>query len=211
MKNWSCEKCEQLKLSRTQPVLPDSPLTGLHLPMMVIGEAPGKDEDESGVGFVGRAGRTLSQLLDEFGYRRYSDYGCANIVRCRPSGNRKPFSHEVDNCLPYLVETLYALSPTMILAVGQTASGLFWGRRSLLEQIKRSKVQQGVVTLTDVKESLRPYFEQKDCRVIPMPHTSPLAWNRKAPDGTPWRLIGREQIQFIRDFQLAGFAASLAV
>ncbi|WP_312261253.1 uracil-DNA glycosylase family protein [Candidatus Igneacidithiobacillus taiwanensis] len=88
-----CRQCPVLCQSRTRIVEADPVVGGL----LVIGEAPGADEDWEGRGFVGRAGRTLHALLAQHGMKRGRDYGCANIVRCRPPGNRKPSADEIRN------------------------------------------------------------------------------------------------------------------
>ncbi|OFA14957.1 hypothetical protein A4U49_15365 [Acidithiobacillus ferrivorans] len=82
-------------------------------------------------GFVGRSGRMLHNLLVEHGLRRGYEYGCANLVRYWPEGNRRPTTDETSNCLPYLAQTILRARPKALLLVGNTASQAFLGRGSL--------------------------------------------------------------------------------
>ena len=93
--------------------------------IVFIGEAPGKDEDELGKPFVGRAGRILDDALDKAGRKRASVY-VGNIVKCRPPGNRKPRQDEVATCTClYLDSEIRAIRPAVICAMGQTAADHF--------------------------------------------------------------------------------------
>lgn len=112
----SCRAC-RLCEGRTQVVLPDGPARAL----LAVGETPGEAEDAQGVGFVGAAGRTLDKVLADHGIAR-SDYARANVVRCRPPGNRRPTNEEIACCAPYLEATLQRLQPNVILAVGESAA-----------------------------------------------------------------------------------------
>jgi uracil-DNA glycosylase family 4 len=89
--------------------------------LMIIGEAPGADEDAQGEPFVGRAGQLLNKILEAVHFKREEVYIC-NIIKCRPPGNRKPASDEVDQCLPYLRKQVELIKPKMILCLGLTAA-----------------------------------------------------------------------------------------
>jgi uracil-DNA glycosylase len=89
--------------------------------LMVIGEAPGADEDAQGEPFVGRAGQLLNKILEAIGFKRGDVYIC-NILKCRPPGNRKPLAEEVDLCIPYLRKQIALVKPRVILALGLTAA-----------------------------------------------------------------------------------------
>jgi uracil-DNA glycosylase family 4 len=89
--------------------------------LMVIGEAPGQDEDEQGEPFVGRAGQLLNSMLRAMGHPRESVY-IANILKCRPPNNRTPAPSEVASCLPYLLQQIDLVQPRLILAVGGIAA-----------------------------------------------------------------------------------------
>ena len=190
-----CRRCHGLCDSRTQIVPPDLPEWGRPCRLLVIGEAPGADEDRQGKGFVGRSGRTLHGLLEEHGVFRGVHYGCANIVRCRPPGNRRPTAEEVSNCLPFLENILRKARPEVVLLVGASATTAFCGDGSLSDRmadLERSgyRADKGLchAALSEVLEG------QDAPRVFAMPHTSPLAWNRNAPDGRKWSVWGQEVV-----------------
>ena len=89
--------------------------------VLVVGEAPGAEEDRQGEPFVGRAGQLLNAMLRAMGRPRESVY-IANILKCRPPGNRDPSPTEVASCLPYLHRQIELLSPRLILVVGRIAA-----------------------------------------------------------------------------------------
>lgn len=89
--------------------------------LMLIGEAPGADEDLQGEPFVGRAGQLLTKILEAIHFTRDQVYIC-NILKCRPPGNRKPQPSEVDQCLPYLRKQIQLIQPKLILCLGLTAA-----------------------------------------------------------------------------------------
>ncbi len=89
--------------------------------VMVIGEAPGADEDAQGLPFVGRAGQLLTKILESIELQRDDVYIC-NILKCRPPNNRKPLVGETDSCEPYLWKQIELIKPKFILALGLTAA-----------------------------------------------------------------------------------------
>ena len=89
--------------------------------LVFIGEAPGADEDEQGLPFVGRAGQLLDKMIGAMGLDPAKDVYVCNIIKCRPPGNRKPEPVEVETCIPYLHEQLAAIDPKAIVALGNTA------------------------------------------------------------------------------------------
>lgn len=89
--------------------------------LMVIGEAPGADEDRQGEPFVGRAGQLLNAMLSAIGFAREQVY-IANIVKCRPPGNRDPHVEEAAACQPYLQRQIALMEPKLILAVGRVSA-----------------------------------------------------------------------------------------
>lgn len=190
-----CTRCPNLCASRTQIVQPDLPEFGRTCRLLVIGEAPGADEDREGKGFVGRAGRTLHQILEEQGLRRGYDYGCANIVRCRPLGNRKPTHAEIESCLPFLAETILQARPQALLLVGAIPTGMICGGGSLAYRIHQLRQYRWNIMPEMAHRLLQPAFQEYRPKVFPIPHTSPLAWNRNAPDGRKWSEIGQEVIR----------------
>jgi DNA polymerase len=89
--------------------------------LMFVGEGPGADEDEQGEPFVGRAGQLLTKMIEAMGYRR-SDVYIANVVKCRPPGNRNPEPEEMDACEPFLKAQIRAVGPKAIVALGKIAA-----------------------------------------------------------------------------------------
>lgn len=112
-----CTLCE-LHSSRTQTVFGVGNRTA---DWLVIGEAPGKDEDQQGEPFVGRAGQLLNAMLQAIGLKRGQVY-IANILKCRPPNNRDPKPEEVVCCEPYLLRQIELIKPGIILAVGRISA-----------------------------------------------------------------------------------------
>jgi DNA polymerase len=88
---------------------------------LIIGEAPGAEEDRQGEPFVGRAGQLLNAMLLAIGLARDTVF-IANVLKCRPPGNRDPRPEETANCLPYLSQQIALLKPRILLAVGRIAA-----------------------------------------------------------------------------------------
>jgi uracil-DNA glycosylase family 4 len=91
-------------------------------PWLFVGEGPGADEDEQGDPFVGQAGRLLDSMLAAIGIRRGREVYIANVVKCRPPGNRTPTSDEAAACAPFLDRQIELLQPKLIVALGKTAA-----------------------------------------------------------------------------------------
>ena len=89
--------------------------------LMFIGEAPGADEDAQGVPFVGRAGQLLTKMIEAMGFRRDEVY-IANVLKCRPPGNRDPHPDEVESCEPFLFQQIQTIQPKVIVALGKFAA-----------------------------------------------------------------------------------------
>lgn len=89
-------------------------------PIMFIGEAPGKNEDESGIPFIGRAGQLLRKFMFEVGFKN-NDFYIANTIKCRPPENRKPTKEEKLACFQFLEKQIELVNPKIIVLVGSTA------------------------------------------------------------------------------------------
>jgi len=113
----ACRRCS-LCSSRTQTVFG---VGNRRAQLLVIGEAPGAEEDRRGEPFVGRAGQLLNSMLRAIGCAREDVY-IANVLKCRPPGNRDPSPTEVAACLPYLQQQIELLAPALILVVGRIAA-----------------------------------------------------------------------------------------
>mgnify|MGYP006314539283 CR=1 FL=1 len=118
-----------------------------HADIMVIGEAPGADEDEQGLPFVGRAGQLLTKILEAIELPRDEVYIC-NILKCRPPNNRKPLVMETDQCEPYLWKQIELVRPKLILALGLTAANTLLKNKESMTNL-RGKIHdyQGIRTL----------------------------------------------------------------
>ena len=128
-----CTACK-LHAGRTHTVFgvgdPDADL-------VLVGEAPGRHEDEQGVPFVGRAGQLLTDILKAIGLRRDEVYIC-NILKCRPPNNRDPEADEVQACEPYLQRQLEIIAPRLILCLGRHAAMTLLGTRASLRSLRSS-------------------------------------------------------------------------
>ncbi len=113
-----CRKCPHLAATRTQTVFADGSSTAR---LMFIGEAPGADEDRTGVPFVGRAGQLLTDMITKGMGMRREDVYIANILKCRPPENRDPSNEESANCLPYLERQIDILRPEFLCLLGRVA------------------------------------------------------------------------------------------
>jgi len=125
-----CTKCA-LAEGRTQVVFgAGSPAAEL----MFVGEAPGFHEDKQGVPFVGAAGQLLSNLLDGIGLRREDIY-IANVIKCRPPGNRDPLPEEIEACEPHLWRQIELIQPKLICTLGNFATKLLSGKPNGITQV----------------------------------------------------------------------------
>ncbi|HLP17708.1 MAG TPA: uracil-DNA glycosylase [Bacteroidota bacterium] len=105
--------------------------------VMVIGEAPGADEDAQGEPFVGKAGQLLNKILESIQFKR-EDVFIANILKCRPPGNRRPLPSEVEHCEPYLWKQIELVKPKLILCLGLTAAQTLLKTTSSLGVLRES-------------------------------------------------------------------------
>ena len=151
----ACTQCG-LHAGRTKTV----PGTGVFDPLvMVIGEGPGADEDRTGLPFVGAAGRYLDKLLDAIGLSRSKNCYIANIVKCRPPGNRDPLPDEMRCCLPYLEHQISVIRPKAILSVGRISSQVLTGQSIGITRLRGR------------------YYEYKDIPLVPTFHPSGVLRN----------------------------------
>lgn len=127
-----CTRC-RLAQGRTQVVFSDGNPSGR---LMVVGEAPGAQEDRTGLPFVGPAGQLLDLLLATIGLsRRESVYIC-NVLKCRPPGNRNPLPDEIASCTPFLRRQIALMRPEVILAVGSFAAQFLTGKAMALGKLR---------------------------------------------------------------------------
>ncbi len=126
---------------------------------MLVGEAPGREEDLEGRPFVGAAGKLLAQELAKAGLRDEDIY-IANVLKCRPPGNRDPLPEEIEACLPYLKRQIGILHPRIICSLGKFAT-----------QVLLS-TQQGITSLRG-----KPQLYEEDIIIIPTLHPAACIYN----------------------------------
>ena len=115
----ACTKCP-LAETRTQVVFG---VGDPHTDLLFVGEGPGEQEDLTGEPFVGRAGRLLTSLIEDIGLTRAQVY-IANVVKCRPPGNRDPLPLEIESCRPYLEAQIGFIEPKVVVTLGNFATKL---------------------------------------------------------------------------------------
>jgi DNA polymerase len=115
----ACTRCKELAATRTQTVFADGSPTAR---LVFLGEAPGADEDAQGTPFVGRAGKLLTDMIEQGMKLRRRDVYIMNILKCRPPGNRNPLPHEARNCRPYLLRQIELVNPEFICCLGAVAA-----------------------------------------------------------------------------------------
>ena len=152
-----CQRC-RLHVGRTNLVF------GVGNPradLMFVGEAPGADEDAQGIPFVGRAGQLLTKIIEAIDLSREQVY-IANILKCRPPGNRNPEPDEVETCEPFLVQQIEAVQPKIIVALGKYAA------QNLLR------------TQTPISKMRGEFVRFQNCWLLPTFHPSYLRRNPSA-------------------------------
>ncbi len=133
-----CVACDELAASRTRVVAGQRP-PGAEV--LLVGEAPGAQEDETGVPFVGRSGQLLDQLLGEVGLRR-EQVAVANVLKCRPPANRTPRRAEVARCRPWLTRQVELVDPRVVVALGSTAAAWFFGPSARIGALRQRSLAE---------------------------------------------------------------------
>jgi uracil-DNA glycosylase family 4 len=150
-----CTRCKLHTLGRTQVVFGvGNPSAGL----MFVGEAPGADEDEQGIPFIGRAGQLLTKIIEAIELKREDVY-IANVIKCRPPQNRNPEPDEVATCEPFLFQQIDAIRPKVIVALGK------FGAQTLLRTLEPISKLRGRV------------FDYRGSKLIPTFHPAYLLRN----------------------------------
>jgi len=171
----SCYRCE-LGATRTHAVVGRG---NLNAPIMIIGEGPGQNEDETGLPFVGKAGQLLDKILDSVKLDTEKDIYICNIVKCRPPANRVPASDEIAACKPYLLEQIRLVDPKIILLTGATAVKGVTGDKRGITKIRGTWIE----------------WESRLC--MPILHPAYLLRNPSREQGGPKWLMWQD-IQMVR-------------
>jgi uracil-DNA glycosylase len=114
------EGCPRCKLSRARTSIVFGQ-GNARAELMFVGEAPGRDEDEQGLAFVGKAGQLLTRIIEAMGKKR-EDVWIGNVLKCRPPNNRNPEPDEVASCMPFLEEQIRLIAPKVIVTLGTFAA-----------------------------------------------------------------------------------------
>lgn len=128
----ACTRC-RLADGRKHVVFADGPPKAR---LVVVGEAPGADEDATGIPFVGQAGKLLDLMLASVGLSRAESAYICNLLKCRPPGNRNPMPEEIEACAPFLQRQIELVAPRAVLAVGAFAAKQLTGSAAALGQLR---------------------------------------------------------------------------
>lgn len=172
MDNWeeiiteiiSCQKCS-LHRTRTRPVPGEG---SIEAKMILIGEAPGANEDRTGRPFCGDAGKILDGLLSQVGLKREEIF-IGNILKCRPPNNRNPEIEEIKACTPYLERQIEIIKPEIICTLGNYATGFIFEKFGLKDKIQGiSRIHGRIFDVNGLYGKIR---------IIPMYHPAVAVYN----------------------------------
>ncbi len=173
-----CKKCE-LGKTRKNIVFSDG---NPEAKILLIGEAPGAEEDATGIPFVGRAGKLLTKLIEDCGLSRKNDFYICNTVKCRPPENRVPTDSEKQLCQNFLLNQIKAVNPKVIVLCGATSAKSFLGSKIKISQIRGSWFK----ILDDINATV-------------IFHPSYLLRNHSELEGSP-RWLTKQDLLKIKDF-----------
>lgn len=160
----TCKRCELWK-TRTNPVVGEGSLSAK---IVFVGEAPGYYEDLKGEPFVGKAGKVLDELLDSIGLQRYDVY-IANVLKCRPPGNRNPATEEIIACTPYLDAQLEIIQPEIIATLGNFSLSYIFDKFGLhSKKDKISKIHGEVFAVSTIAGVVK---------IVPLYHPAVATYN----------------------------------
>ncbi|KJH73523.1 uracil-DNA glycosylase [Aliterella atlantica] len=173
-----CNQCHRCGLgdSRTHAVVGKGDLKA---PIMIVGEAPGQNEDETGLPFVGKAGQLLDKILASVNLDAKEDAYVCNIIKCRPPNNRVPTTDEIAACKPYILEQIRLVDPKIILLTGATAVKGLTGNKSGITKIRGTWIE----------------WEGRLC--MPILHPAYLLRNPSREQGSPKWLMWQD-IQLVK-------------
>ena len=161
-----CVNCTSCSLSETRKnVVVGKGNEAAHI--VIIGEGPGEQEDNTGLPFVGRAGKMLDTALSSVDIDPLNDCYITNIVKCRPPDNRKPTPNEAEACMPWLNEQINLMNPKIIILAGSTAVESFLGIKEPISKIRGQ------------------WIEKNNIKYMPIFHPSYLLRNPSKDKGKP--------------------------
>ncbi len=160
----SCRKCELWK-TRMNPVFGEG---DINAKIMFVGEAPGYNEDKTGIPFCGKAGKVLDELLCSVNIKREEVFIC-NILKCRPPNNKNPTNEEIDACSPYLDQQIKIIKPSIICCLGKFATEHIMKKFGLKNRVQGISRFHGQVFLHN------SLFGK--LRIIPLYHPAAAVYN----------------------------------
>ena len=174
-----CENCTDCVLAKTRKNVVFSDGNPETARIVLIGEAPGENEDETGKPFVGRAGQLLNKFLEDAGISREEDLYIINTVKCRPPENRVPTDVEKALCERFLTAQIDIMNPQAIIFCGATALKSFWNDK----KVQISKVRGNWFEVT---------VNGKTYKAMAIFHPSYLLRNHSMEEGSPRRLMQQD-------------------
>ena len=163
MKEFSCFKCPKLVDSRSRIVFGKK---YVNYDIFIVGEAPGKNEDNLGIPFVGKSGKILKDSLNK---NNLFNYYITNIVKCRPSNNRDPTELEISNCTPYLISEILEYKPKIILSLGRKSTESIY-KLFNLDFTSISEVRGNIIKIN---------FKNRELLLLPTYHPASTIFNKK--------------------------------
>lgn len=179
-----CQDCMKCELGKTRNNIVFSDGNPETAKAILIGEAPGENEDKTGTPFVGRAGKLLSEFLVKTGISRQDDLYIINTVKCRPPQNRVPTDLEKEMCSEYLMKQIQIIDPEVIIFCGATALKSFYPKKMPISKIR------GEVLELEIAGKVR--------KCIPIFHPSYLLRYHSLEEGSP-RYLMLEDLKKIKD------------
>ncbi|MBF2099131.1 MAG: uracil-DNA glycosylase [Gloeomargaritaceae cyanobacterium C42_A2020_066] len=161
-----CHQCQRCGLATTRTHVVVS-RGNPQAPLMVVGEGPGQQEDETGRPFVGKAGQLLDKILASVGFDSERDVYICNVVKCRPPGNRNPEPDEVAACKGYLLEQIRLINPKVILMTGAVALQSLLGEKNGITKVRGT------------------WYEWQGHLCMPILHPAYLLRNQSREPGSP--------------------------
>lgn len=179
-----CQDCMQCELGKTRNNIVFSDGNPNSAKAILIGEAPGENEDKTGTPFVGRAGKLLNEFLEKTGISRAEDLYIINTVKCRPPQNRVPSDAEKAACEGYLLKQIETINPEVMIFCGATALKSFYDKKVAISKIR------GEVLELEIGGKVR--------KCIPIFHPSYLLRYHSLEEGSPRDLMLKD-LKKIRD------------
>ena len=177
-----CQKCSLFKTRKFSVIG-----QGNHQAKIIfIGEAPGASENLTGVPFCGAAGKILDELLESIGIKKEDVY-IANILKCRPPGNRNPEKKEIEDCTPYLEKQIKIINPKVICALGNFSTGFILEKYGLKDQIQGISKIHGKI--------FDPLVNENDLKIISFYHPAAAAYNSNMKE------ILKKDFEVLREFK----------